>query len=106
VNFRAGPGRGGADRGQPGRGAARRNRAREPSVLSIKPFRRLWIALSLSSLGDWLSLVALASLASALAGTGSAAQYSAVAGSGSPRCCPRWFSARWRARSRTGWTGG
>jgi dTMP kinase len=49
-------------------------------VLSIKPFRRLWIAMSLSSLGDWLSLVALASLASALAGTGSAAQYSAVGG--------------------------
>jgi len=36
--------------------------------------------MSLSSLGDWLSLVALASLASALAGTGSAAQYSAVGG--------------------------
>ena len=49
-------------------------------MLSIKPFRRLWIAMSLSSLGDWLSLVALASLASALAGTGSAAQYSAVGG--------------------------
>jgi dTMP kinase len=83
VNFRAGPGRGqrgGADRGQPGRGAVRRGRAREPSVLSIKPFRRLWIATSLSSLGDWLSLVALVSLASALAGTGSAAQYSAVGG--------------------------
>ena len=83
MNFRAGTSqqrRGGADRGQPGRGAARRNRAREPSVLSIKPFRRLWIAMSLSSLGDWLSLVALASLASALAGTGSAAQYSAVGG--------------------------
>ncbi len=80
MNFRAGASRAGADRGEPGRGAARRNRAREPSVLSIKPFRRLWIAMSLSSLGDWLSLVALASLASALAGTGSAAQYSAVGG--------------------------
>jgi dTMP kinase len=31
-------------------------------VLSIKPFRRLWIALSLSSLGDWLSIVALTAL--------------------------------------------
>jgi dTMP kinase len=50
------------------------------SVLSIRPFRRLWIATSLSSLGDWLSLVALASLASALAGSGAAAQYSAVGG--------------------------
>jgi dTMP kinase len=48
--------------------------------LSIRPFRRLWIATSLSSLGDWLSLVALASLASALAGPGAAAQYSAVGG--------------------------
>jgi dTMP kinase len=32
-------------------------------VLSIKPFRRLWIALSLSSLGDWLSILALLALA-------------------------------------------
>jgi dTMP kinase len=32
-------------------------------VLSITPFRRLWIALSLSSLGDWLSLLALSALA-------------------------------------------
>ncbi len=80
MNFRAGPGKGGADRGELGRGAARRSRAREPGVLSIKPFRRLWIATSLSSLGDWLSLVALASLASTLAGAGAAAQYSAVGG--------------------------
>ena len=80
MNFRAGPGKGGADRGELGRGAARRDHAREPGVLSIKPFRRLWIATSLSSLGDWLSLVALASLASALAGAGAAAQYSAVGG--------------------------
>ncbi len=49
----------GADRGHPGRGAARRHHAREPGVLAIKPFRRLWISLSLSSLGDWLSIVAL-----------------------------------------------
>jgi dTMP kinase len=82
VNFRAGTSqqrRGGADRGQPGRGAARRNRAREPSVLSIKPFRRLWIALSLSSLGDWLSIVALTVLASSLA-HGNAAKGWAVVG--------------------------
>jgi dTMP kinase len=32
-------------------------------VLSIKPFRNLWIALSLSSLGDWLSILALLWLA-------------------------------------------
>ena len=33
------------------------------SVLAIKPFRRLWISLSLSGLGDWLSLLAMVSLA-------------------------------------------
>ncbi|HYK30126.1 MAG TPA: dTMP kinase [Streptosporangiaceae bacterium] len=32
-------------------------------VLSITSFRRLWIALTLSSLGDWLSLLALSALA-------------------------------------------
>jgi len=37
--------------------------ARSPGVLSITPFRRLWIALTLSSLGDWLSLLALSFLA-------------------------------------------
>jgi dTMP kinase len=35
-------------------------------VLSIKPFRRLWVALSLSSLGDWLSIFALLALAADL----------------------------------------
>ncbi len=37
-------------------------------MLSITPFRRLWIALSLSSLGDWLSLLALSVLANGLGG--------------------------------------
>src|SRR5215470_7824381 len=37
-------------------------------ALSIKPFRRLWIATSLSSLGDWLSLLALSALAYSLTG--------------------------------------
>ncbi len=50
------------------------------SVLSIRPFRRLWIATSLSSLGDWLSLVALSTLALNLAGKGAAAQSAAVGG--------------------------
>src|SRR5215831_13318867 len=50
------------------------------SVLSIRPFRRLWVATSLSSLGDWLSLVALSTLASDLAGQGVAAQSAAVGG--------------------------
>ncbi|GAB3479671.1 dTMP kinase [Nocardiopsis coralliicola] len=51
------------------------------SVLAVKPFRRLWIALSLSSLGDWLSLLALMSLAALLTQDSSAlVQYSAVSG--------------------------
>jgi dTMP kinase len=50
------------------------------SVLSIRPFRRLWIATSLSSLGDWLSLLALTSLATLLAKRGVAAQTVAVSG--------------------------
>jgi len=80
VNFRAAGNGRGADRGQLGRGATRRHHAREPGVLSIKPFRRLWIALSLSSLGDWLSIVALTALAPSLASGGLAAKGSAVSG--------------------------
>ena len=80
MNFRVGGNGRGADRGQPGRGAARRHHARQPGVLSIKPFRRLWIALSLSSLGDWLSIVALTALAPSLASGGAAAKGSAVVG--------------------------
>jgi dTMP kinase len=56
-------------------------------VLSIKPFRRLWIALSFSSLGDWLSIFALLALASDLTKShgqsvtaASAAQSAAVGG--------------------------
>jgi dTMP kinase len=49
-------------------------------VLSIKPFRRLWIALSLSSLGDWLSILALIVLAPSLTSGGAAAKVSAVGG--------------------------
>ena len=82
MNFRAGGNGRGADRGQPGRGVARRNHAREPGVLSIKPFRRLWIALSLSSLGDWLSILALLSLAAYLTqkhGAGQSATAAAAA---------------------------
>ena len=45
-----------------------------------RSFRRLWIALGLSSLGDWLGLLALTALASALAGDGYAAQNFAIAG--------------------------
>jgi dTMP kinase len=49
------------------------------NVLSIRPFRRLWIATSLSSLGDWLSLLALTTLALTLAKQG-VAQGAAVGG--------------------------
>ena len=80
MNFRAGARQDGADREELGRGAARRNHAREPGVLSIKPFRRLWIALSLSSLGDWLSILALTVLAPSLTSGGPVAKASAVGG--------------------------
>ncbi|HLN66247.1 MAG TPA: MFS transporter, partial [Streptosporangiaceae bacterium] len=82
MNFRAAGNGRGADRGQSGRGAARWHHAREPGVLSIKPFRRLWIALSLSSLGDWLSILALLSLAAYLTqkhGAGQSATAAAAA---------------------------
>jgi dTMP kinase len=55
--------------------------SRGRGVLSIKPFRRLWIALALSSLGDWLSILALTALAFQLTkGRGVAAQSYAVGG--------------------------
>jgi dTMP kinase len=50
------------------------------NVLSIRPFRRLWIATSLSSLGDWLSLLALTAEAVILAKRGIAASSAAVSG--------------------------
>jgi dTMP kinase len=49
-----------------------------PGVLSIKPFRRLWIALSLSSFGDWLSILALTALAGSF--TKGAAENYAIGG--------------------------
>jgi dTMP kinase len=51
---------------------------RPGGVLSIRPFRRLWIALSLSSLGDWLSLLALSILAYDLGGSRGAVAVSGV----------------------------
>ncbi len=48
-------------------------------VLQIAPFRRLWIALSVSSLGDWLGLLATTALAAELS-TGFAAQNYAIGG--------------------------
>jgi dTMP kinase len=49
-------------------------------VLRIEPFRRLWTALSLSSLGDWLGLLALTALAPRLVDGGYAAANLAIAG--------------------------
>jgi dTMP kinase len=49
------------------------------SVLAIKGFRRLWISLSLSSLGDWLGFLAITALASQLTASYSGQLY-AVAG--------------------------
>jgi dTMP kinase len=50
-------------------------------VLSIRPFRALWVALSLSSLGDWLSILALTQLAANLTNAkGGLVQTSAVGG--------------------------
>jgi dTMP kinase len=70
VNFRVPPKRNGAG---PGERRSPKN-PRPPGVLSVKPFRRLWTALSLSSLGDWLSILALTVLAANLAGKHTAGQ--------------------------------
>jgi dTMP kinase len=49
-------------------------------VLSIKPFRRLWIALSLSSLGDWLSILALLALAPSVTHGSNLAKTASISG--------------------------
>ena len=49
-------------------------------VLSNRSFRRLWIGLGLSSLGDWLGLLALTAMASSLASDDYAQQNFAIAG--------------------------
>jgi len=88
VNFRATPSSESPGDGPSGRAARfagvgerrpRKDRAAS-GVLSIRPFRRLWTALSLSSLGDWLSIVALTALAASLAHGGAVAKSSAVGG--------------------------
>jgi len=50
------------------------------SVLSIRPFNRLWRALSVSSFGDWLGLLASTALAQQLAGDDYAKANFAIAG--------------------------
>ena len=49
-------------------------------VLSIPAFRRLWTAMALSSLGDWLGLLAITAMAAELTTDSSADQNYAVAG--------------------------
>ena len=78
MNFRATPRSDDPADGLNGR-RVRRTRPGE-GVLSIKPFRRLWIALSLSSLGDWLSILALTVLAPAVTHGSDVAKSSAVGG--------------------------
>ncbi|HLI39023.1 MAG TPA: dTMP kinase [Streptosporangiaceae bacterium] len=73
MNSRATPQRvTGSRRGPRPSGAVRPSRG--SGALSVKPFRRLWTALSLSSLGDWLSIVALTALAPSLSGKGTGAE--------------------------------
>ncbi|MDQ4008294.1 MAG: MFS transporter, partial [Actinomycetota bacterium] len=50
------------------------------AVLRLRAFRRLWIGLGLSSLGDWLGLLALTAFAGELAGAGYAEKNFAIAG--------------------------
>jgi dTMP kinase len=78
VNYRSSPNRDSSFDGPPSR-AVKRARSGQ-GVLSIRPFRALWIALSLSSLGDWLSILALAALAPSLTSGGGVAKSSAVGG--------------------------
>jgi dTMP kinase len=49
-------------------------------VLRIAPFRRLWIALAVSSLGDWMGLLATTALAASLTKSGQRGELFAVGG--------------------------
>ena len=53
---------------------------KRPGVLQVRAFRRLWIGLGLSSLGDWLGLLALTAMASSLASSSYQSQNFAIAG--------------------------
>ena len=75
------------------------------AVLRIRDFRRLWVGLGLSSLGDWLGLLALTAMANA-----SRRRRTPARTTPSPRCCScgccrRWCSGRSPATSPTGSTG-
>jgi dTMP kinase len=78
VNFRTTPRSASPGDGPPTR-RARRARSGD-GVLSIKPFRRLWIALSLSSLGDWLSILALLALAPSVTHGSTLAKTASISG--------------------------
>jgi dTMP kinase len=78
VNFRSTPRSASPGETPPTR---RDRRARSgDGVLSIKPFRRLWIALSLSSLGDWLSILALLALAPSVTHGSTLAKTASISG--------------------------
>ena len=76
MNFRSTPRSDSPGDGPPSR--LRRHARAGDGVLSIKPFRRLWVALSLSSLGDWLSILALTVLAPSLTHGSDVAKSSSV----------------------------
>jgi dTMP kinase len=78
VNFRSAP-RDASPREAPPSRRARRARSGD-GVLSIRPFRALWIALSLSSLGDWLSILALIALAPAVTHGSNLAKTTSISG--------------------------
>jgi dTMP kinase len=50
------------------------------AVLAVRPFRRLWVCLSLASLADWIGLLAVTAYANALAGAGYGQRSAAIAG--------------------------
>jgi len=78
VNFRSTP-RSASPGDTPPTRRARRARSGD-GVLSIRPFRRLWVALSLSSLGDWLSILALIALAPSVTHGSNLAKTSSISG--------------------------
>ena len=78
MNFRSTPRSDSPGDGPPSR--RHRHAHSGDGVLSIKPFRRLWVALSLSSLGDWLSILALIALAPTLTHGSDVAKSSSVGG--------------------------
>jgi dTMP kinase len=78
VNIRSTPRSASPGEAPPSR-RARRARSGD-GVLAIKPFRALWIALSLSSLGDWLSILALIALAPSVTHGSNLAKTSSISG--------------------------